>query len=111
MGASGPAGAALEALDRALAARPRADGHAFSEAAHQLCLLRDGLAARLRDGGGDADGRRRLAHVNGVISVVLAGHFPLGDVPWPELEKARAWLVGLVDDRVSDRADDQMAGR
>jgi hypothetical protein len=36
-------------------------------------------------------------HLNGVISVVLAGNFPLGDVPWGELDKARDWLRDLVE--------------
>ena len=91
-----PAQAALNELDRALAAKPYAEGHTFSEAARQLCLLRDQLAAGQREAGATADTRRRLGHVNAVISVVLAGHFPLGDVPWPELAKARAWLADFI---------------
>ena len=98
MGADDPAQAALEELDRALAARPHAEGHTFSEAAVKLCLLRDQLAAGQRQAGATARTRQRLEHVNAVISVVLAGHFPLGSVPWPELEKARAWLADLVSD-------------
>ena len=87
--------AALDKLDRALAGKPHADGHAFSAAAHELSLLRDRMAARQREVGATADSRRRLEHVNAVISVVLAGHFPLGNVPWQELEKARDWLAKL----------------
>jgi len=33
--------------------------------------------------------RERLTHLNGVLSVVLAGHFPLDDVPWDEIDRAR----------------------
>ncbi len=85
---------ALAELDRALAAKPHAEGHTFSMAALHLSQLRDRMAAERRT---DAAGRRRLEHVNAVISVVLAGHFPLGAVPWAELEKARGWLADLVE--------------
>jgi hypothetical protein len=87
--------AALARLDEALAAKPRADGHSFSLAAHELSMLRDTMAARQREAGASAESRRRLEHVNAVISVVLGGHFPLGDIPWGELEKARGWLARL----------------
>lgn len=93
-----PAHAALAELDKALAAKPHAEGHTFSTTAHELSLLRNRMAARQRELGPTAESRRRLEHVNAVISVVLAGHFPLGAVPWPELEKARAWLAALLDE-------------
>jgi hypothetical protein len=89
---------ALDKLDKALAAKPHPDAHAFSAAAHELSLLRDRMAAHQREIGATVDSRRRLEHVNAVISVVLAGHFPLGSVPWPELEKARDWLAKLADE-------------
>ena len=91
-----PAQAALNELDRALAAKPYAEGHTFSEAARQLCLLRDRLIAEQSRAGAAAETRGKLGHVNAVISVILAGHFPLGDVPWPELVKARAWLADFI---------------
>lgn len=93
-----PARQALAELDQALAARPYAEGHTFSMAALHLSQLRDRMAAAQRDKGADATSRRRLEHVNAVISIVLAGHFPLGAVPWPELEKARGWLAELVEE-------------
>jgi hypothetical protein len=84
---------ALAALDRALAARPHGDGDAFSEATRHLCVVRDRLAqARVTT----PETRWRLERINAVISVVLAGHFPLGAVPWGELEKARDWLAEIV---------------
>ena len=97
-----PAHAALAELDKALAAKPHAEGHTFSAAAHERSLLRDKMAAQQRKQGATAESRRRLEHVNAVISVVLAGHFPLGGVPWPELEKARGWLAALVDEDAVD---------
>jgi len=87
--------AALAELDRALAARPHADGEAFSAATRHLCRARDGMIRRHREVGATAESRRRLEHVNAVISVLLAGHFPLGKIPWTELEKARGWLAEL----------------
>ena len=90
--------AALDELDKALASRPHAEGHTFSAAAHELSLLRDGMAARQREAGATQESRRRLEHVNAVISMVLAGHFPLGSVPWPDLEKSRDWLAKLLEE-------------
>jgi hypothetical protein len=86
---------ALAELDKALAAKPEVDGHVFSAAAHFLSLHRDGMAARQRETGATSESRRSLEHVNAVISVVLGAHFPLGSVPWTELEKARGWLIEL----------------
>ena len=86
---------ALAAVDVALAERPHKAGHSFSAAARQLCVGRDLLCDLQR--GRTPTERERLAldHVNAVISVVLAGHFPLGGVPWRELELARDWLADL----------------
>jgi HPt (histidine-containing phosphotransfer) domain-containing protein len=88
---------ALAELDKALAMNPEVDGHVFSTAAHFLGLQRDAMAARQREAGASPDSRRKLEHINAVISVVLGVHFPLGTVPWAELEKARGWLAELTD--------------
>jgi len=55
--------------------------------------LRDLLLAEVRQG--KTASRVRLGKVNALISVVLAGHFPLGSVPWPELERARGVLAEI----------------
>lgn len=81
---------ALAAVDKALADKPHKEGHTFSAAAHSLCVVRDSLSRRDKL---DPLRRRWLGHVNAVISVVLAGHFPLGGVPWDEIAKARDWLA------------------
>jgi hypothetical protein len=86
---------ALAAVDKALAEKPHKEGHTFSAAARSLCLVRDSLSARHKD---DALRRRWLGHINAVISVVLAGHFPLGSVPWDEIAKARDWLADFAAD-------------
>ena len=86
---------ALAAIDQALAERPHKEGHTFSEATRHLCALRDALIqAQAGQPAGDA-GRQQLEHLNAVISVVLAGHFPLGAVPWEALELARGWLAEI----------------
>jgi hypothetical protein len=87
---------ALEKLDQAVVDKPKTDGYAFSAAAEHLCRVRDELARQQRQAGATPASRKRLEHVNAIISVILAGHFPLGGVPWEELEKARAWLADLV---------------
>ena len=84
---------ALASLDKAIAHKPRKDDADFAAALEHLCKLRDLLLAEGRQGAGS---RERLGQVNALISVVLAGHFPLGTVPWPEVERARGVLAGMV---------------
>lgn len=88
---------ALEHIDRALAARPKKDGNAFSEAVACLCEVRQALIRWT--GGPEASPKVRgeLERLNAVISVLIAGHFPLGFIPWEEIEKSRDWVAGLVD--------------
>ena len=84
---------ALVSLDKAIAHKPRKDDADFAAALEHLCRLRDVLLAQARQG---TASRERLGQVNALISVVLAGHFPLGSVPWPEVERARGLLAGMV---------------
>ncbi len=88
---------ALGYIDQALSEKPAKNDHALSQATMCLADLRDGIVARGRRATLDADGLKYLAHLNAVITVVLGIHFPLGDVPWSELEKARNWLAEIVD--------------
>lgn len=83
---------ALRLIDKLLAERPERVGHDFSEATRWVAAYRDELIADWRRTGMEAD-RQRVAAVNGVLSVVLAGHYPLGAIPWPQLEKARNALA------------------
>ncbi len=95
---------ALAAVDKALAEKPHKEGHTFSAAARSLCAVRESLTDRDRN---DPLRRRWLRHINAVISVILAGHFPLGSVPWDELAKARDWLADFVADlRVQPRPEE-----
>ncbi len=84
---------ALVALDQAIAAAPDRDGAAFSDAATQVGAVRDAVA--VRDGRDTADKRQRLTMLNAILSMILSGHFPLGNPPWEEIKKARGWLADL----------------
>ena len=87
---------ALRHLDAMLAKQPKADPDLFSQCTRELVAVRNELILRAREPAAGEAERKRLAHVNAVISVVLAGHFPLGPVPWEELGKARDWLAEAV---------------
>jgi len=86
--------AALRVFDKLLEERPKRVGHDFSEATRWTAAFRDELIAEWRRTESDAD-RQRLEKVNAVLSVLLGAHYPLGEVPWPELEKARAQLASV----------------
>ena len=89
---------ALDALDAVIADKPRKSGHDFTAATKHLARFRDELIARHRAAGDEErhEVRAQLTRVNAVISTVLAGHFPIGPIPWPEIEKARAMLAEIV---------------
>ena len=88
---------ALRHLDRALAARPVRDGHALSEAVSSLATFRDHVISAYRRDGGSRY-RPTLDRVNAVMSVILAAEFPIAEIPWEEVGKARSWLVDVVGD-------------
>jgi len=85
----------LRKIDEALSKKPKKDGRTLAEAVGLLCTYRDELIAASRSG--LAQDRERLSRINAVVSVVAGVHFPLGDAPWSELEKARGWLSDLLD--------------
>jgi formate dehydrogenase major subunit len=87
---------ALAAIDRLLADRPNKIGHDFSAAIRHLAIWRDTLALRLRESATEND-PRALEKVNAALSVILGGQFPLGRVPWPEIERVRNDLSDLAD--------------
>ena len=83
---------ALQVIDKLLAERPEKIGHDFSEATRCLAAFRDELIHNRRSNPSSQD-RERLAKVNTVLAVVVGAHFPLGDIPWSQLEQARALLA------------------
>jgi hypothetical protein len=86
--------AALAALNRALAAKPVHDGTAFVDATENLCAMRRKLIVQCRAG---SDRRELLFQLNGILSSALSGHFPLGPIPWPLIEQARASLATIME--------------
>ncbi len=104
-----PGTVALRLLDEVLAGRPERDGPRFSACARHLCALRRNLVGALH-AQEDEVVRRRLGRLNGVISVVVGGHFPLGKVPWEHLEHARMALAEVVADEGQGSALDPPGG-
>lgn len=91
-----PGHAALRAIDQVLAEQPQRNGALLSAATVSLTEFRDRLIVQSRDRGLGGPQRKQLRHVNAVITVVLGIHYPAGEVPWPELPKARDWLAEAV---------------
>ncbi|WP_428374343.1 hypothetical protein [Lichenicoccus sp.] len=83
-------GRALASLDQAIAAAPERDGAAFSDALVQVSALRDEVAAR-----DIAQRRQRLDGLNAILSMIMAGQFPLGTPPWDAIRQARGWLADI----------------
>ncbi len=93
---------AIELIDVALGRRPEKDDATLAATVEAICNYRRDMIVR-RDAGDWSDTNEHgLATLNGVLSLVLAIQFPLGNVRWHELEGARAALVELV--RRADRA-------
>lgn len=101
-----PGRRALEAFDRVLAEKPEDDtpraarkqlGDDFSEATRLICGFRDILIQAQRKAGATPASQARLQEVNSVLSTVLAGHFPLGDIPWAHVQKGRDAFARLLD--------------
>ena len=89
--------AALAHIDRAIADRPRRDGVTLKSAVQAMAEFRDHFIARHRGEGGSR-WLPALERVNAVISVVLAAEFPIGEMPWGELCKARGWLDAILNE-------------
>ncbi|WP_119422576.1 hypothetical protein [Desertibaculum subflavum] len=86
---------ALAALDRVLQERPKAGALPFGEAVRRVAVYRDALIAKAREGGETA-GRHMLLRANAVLSAVVAGNFPIGEVDWNSLKAAREELAEMV---------------
>lgn len=91
-----PGRVALVHIAKVLEQRPHKDDEELSLATQCLARFRGELIAHWRAEEASADTRRRLTHLNAVVAMVMGMHFPLGDAPWGEFEKAEAWLKELV---------------
>lgn len=88
--------ASLAHLDKVLAERPDRVDRDFSAATRWIAAYRDELTREWRRTGSAKD-RQRLGMLNSVLSVVIGGHYPLGDVPWDLIEQARAQLASVAE--------------
>lgn len=86
---------AVQSLQTLLADRPDRVADHFSETTRHLTAYRDALIHTWRRTASATD-RQRLGRVNAVLSAVVGGHYPLGDIPWPLIEKASFELAAVV---------------
>ena len=91
-----PGHKAVMHLARVLEQRPHKDDHELSFATQCLADYREQLIEKHHVGATSAD-RENLFCLNGIISVVMGMHFPLGNAPWDEFEKTICWLRELVE--------------
>jgi hypothetical protein len=99
-----PGERAVALMDKLLAERPDKVGPDFSEATRCITAYREELIGRYRAG---ALPRGRLDDINAVLSVVVAGHFPLGGIPWDKIAMARERLVTLLSNAMTSATDDR----
>ncbi len=87
--------AALAAVDRCLADKPKRIGHDFSAATKRLTAYRRILLEGWGGAPSDPADRQHLSRLNAVISVVYGTHYPIGSPKWDPLAKARDELAAL----------------
>ncbi len=90
-----PGRESLKHAQRILEQKPHKDDHALSHLTRCLGEFRERLIQADRRGSHPED-RQRLSHLNAIISIVMAMHFPIGQAPWTEYEKACNWLEEIV---------------
>ena len=93
-----PGRKALQHVARILEQRPKKDDHELSYLTRCLGDFRAELIDKQNGEGATHADRTRLSHLNAILSVAMAMHFPIGNPPWEEFEKMRAWLTTLVDE-------------
>lgn len=93
-----PGRKAIMHLDRVLEQRPKKDDHELSFATQCLAAFREDLVKAAHCDEAKPQDRECLSRLNAIISVVMGMHFPLGNAPWDEFEKALGWLKDLVDE-------------
>jgi hypothetical protein len=86
---------AIAALDALLQEHPQSLEKRINEATQCLVGLRNGLIARWRESEHSPACRDHLTHVNAVISVLMAGHYPLEGMRWDCIKAARDALSAL----------------
>ena len=94
-GCAGECRAAVSALDRLLEKHPENLEGALVEATRCLVALRGRLTSMSREAPHDRTWRDQLAQVNAVLSVLMAGHYPIEGVRWDCIKQARDALVAF----------------
>lgn len=92
-----PGRKALVHVRRILEQKPTKDDHELSFLTRCLAAFREEMIERNRATPPSAEANECLMHLNAIVSVVMGMHFPLGQPPWEEFEKADAWLETLVE--------------
>lgn len=93
---------ALAAIDQVLADRPQKNSHDFSQALERLNAFRNDMIRHQRSVEPDARDLDQRHRLNGVISVIVGGEYPVGPLPWEAVEKARAAFAELLDEVEAD---------
>ncbi len=92
-----PGRKALRHFARVLEQKPGKDDLELSYLTQCLAPFRQELIERNKDGARSHEARECLMHLNAIVSVVMGMHFPIGQPPWGEFEKAQDWLKTLVE--------------
>ena len=93
-----PGKKALQHIAEVLNGRPEKNDGALAMANRCLAAFREELIERVRHAHACDGDREKLGRLNAIISLVMGMHFPLGNPPWGEFEKAEVWLRDLVAD-------------
>jgi hypothetical protein len=80
---------AIGALERLLAEHPKNPEGELVEATAALVRLRDRLIAMNRETPLAGHARERLQNTNAVISILMAGHYPIEGMRWDCIKQAR----------------------
>jgi hypothetical protein len=86
---------ALSALERLLEEHPENLEGALLEATHSVVALRGRLTSMSRESPQNATWRDQLAHTNAILSVLMAGHYPIEGVRWDCIKQARDALAAF----------------
>ena len=89
---------AMQHVARILEQRPKKDDHELSYLTRCLGDFRAELIDKRNGHSATPEDRTRLSHLNAIVSVAMAMHFPIGNPPWDEFEKTQKWLKTLVEE-------------
>lgn len=88
----------MKHVARILEQEPKKDDHELSYLTRCLAEFRAELIDKQNGKDSCREDRIRLSHLNAIVSVAMAMHFPIGKPPWEEFKKTEAWLGQLVEE-------------